>query len=116
LQKSLKNVGSSVQARSHGGAFGAVLPQIYFVFLCLPNFVAPRKICFKLIVKAKILPPQKCIVPHQILKPGYGPGSVSRPTRLTVATHTLFASLITRFTPSMDVTWASCFHKSDITK
>jgi len=39
---------------------------------CPPNFVAPRKICFKHIVKPKILPPQKCIVPQQILKPGYG--------------------------------------------
>jgi len=48
------------QARSHGGVFP-------------PNFVVPRKICFKHIVKPKILPPQKCIVLHQILKPGYGP-------------------------------------------
>jgi len=42
-------------ARSHGGAFGISSPQNFF---CAPtNFVAPTKICFKHIAKAKILPP-----------------------------------------------------------
>ena len=43
-----------IQARGHGGHLGAVLPKY---FLCPPNFVVPRKICFKHIIKTKILHP-----------------------------------------------------------
>jgi len=59
------------QARSHRGAFGGSAPPKLF---CAPQkFVSPRKMCFRHIVKAKILSPWKCIVPHQISKPTYGP-------------------------------------------
>jgi len=55
-------------------ATGGIQGQFPINFFCTSsNFVAPRKICFEHIAKAKILPPEKCIVPHQILKPGYGP-------------------------------------------
>jgi len=42
------------QARSHGGHSGAVPPKF---LLCPPNFLVPRKICFKYIIKTKIVPP-----------------------------------------------------------
>jgi len=38
-----------------------------------PNFFGSRKICFKHYSKSKNCAPLKCIVPYQILKPGYGP-------------------------------------------
>jgi len=41
------------------GAFGA-MPQI---FLCPPNCVVPRKICFKHIMKTKILPSKNIFCP-----------------------------------------------------
>ena len=44
-------------------------------FLCTPNFVVLRKICFKHMINIRIFPPQKCILPIQTLKPGYKPGS-----------------------------------------
>ena len=55
---------SFVQARSHGGAFGGSAPLNFFC--ASPNFLAHRKICFKHIVKAKIVPPKKmyCAPPN----------------------------------------------------
>ena len=50
---------------------GAVTPKS---FLCPPNFVVFRKMCFKHMIKIKIFPPIKCIFLLQTLKPGYGPG------------------------------------------
>ena len=38
----------STQARIHGGALGGSYPQIFFV---PPNFVMPRNICFKHMIK-----------------------------------------------------------------
>jgi len=46
---------SAPQARSYGETFGGSAPQISYV--PPPNFPAPRKICFKNIIKTKILPP-----------------------------------------------------------
>jgi len=68
-----------------GGAFGGIALQNFF--RAPPYFVVHRKICFKHIVKAKILPPKKCIVPHQILKPGYGPGDEPSIKTQTVQIH-----------------------------
>jgi len=43
------------------GAFGGSAPLNFF---CAPkNFVAPRKVCFKHIVKAKIVPPKNVLCP-----------------------------------------------------
>ena len=56
------------QARSHGGHSGAVPPEF---LLCPPKFCCAQKNLFWTYSKLKILPPQKCVVPHQILKPGY---------------------------------------------
>jgi len=62
------------------GAVGGSAPLNFF---CAPrNFVAPRKICSKHVVKAKIVPPLKCIAPHRILKPGYGPAGNHSSMRL----------------------------------
>jgi len=61
----------SHQARRHGGAFGAVTPNL---FCALPSFVVLRKICFKHMIKTKIVRLQMYFAP-QTLKPGYGPGS-----------------------------------------
>jgi len=54
------------------GRSGAVTPKS---FLCTPNFVVLRKICFKRMIKIKIFPSQKCLLHPPTLKPGYGPGS-----------------------------------------
>ena len=48
---------SSNQTRSHGGAFGGSSPPNYFC--APPNFLVPRKICFKNMIKTKIVPPLK---------------------------------------------------------
>ena len=52
-----------MQARSHGGIWGQCPSKFR---LCPPDFVAPRKICFKHIVKARIFPPLKmyCAPPN----------------------------------------------------
>jgi len=47
------------------GHLGAVTPNI---FCASQNFLVLRKICFKHIIKIKIFPPLKCILPPQILK------------------------------------------------
>jgi len=64
-------VDSTVQARSHGGS------ETFQIFLCPPNFVVPRKNCFKQIMKAKDLPPKLYFLP-QTSKPVCGPGPVAR--------------------------------------
>jgi len=51
---------SSAQARGHGEHSGAVTPKS---FLCPPNFVVLKKICFKRIIKIKIFPLKKYILP-----------------------------------------------------
>ena len=62
----------STQARRHSAAFGVSYPKSVFV---PQNFVVLRKNCFKHMIKIKMFLPQKCILPPQALKPGYGPGS-----------------------------------------
>jgi len=57
-----------LQARSNGHS-GAVFPHIFIP----PKCCCERKICFKHIIKAKILPPYNAF-PPQTLKLGYGPG------------------------------------------
>jgi len=56
--------GNMSQARSHGEAFQGSVP---------PNFLVPRKNCFKNIIKTKLVPIYNCILPLQTPKPGYGP-------------------------------------------
>ena len=46
------------------------------LFCASPNFVALRKICFKHVIKTKIIPPENVFSP-QTLKPGYGPDSAT---------------------------------------
>jgi len=53
--KSPSNAFSKNQARSNEGAFGGSAPQI---FLYPANFVVPRKLYFKHIIKTKIFPPK----------------------------------------------------------
>ena len=48
------------QARDHVGAFGGQFPNKYFV--------PPKMCCFWQIIKAKALPPWKCILPPPIFK------------------------------------------------
>jgi len=49
--------GGSPQARSHwGGIQGQCHPKY---LLCPPNFLVPRKICFKNLINTKIVPPLK---------------------------------------------------------
>jgi len=61
----------SAQARRHEGHSGAVILKS---FLCPPNCVVLRKMCFKQKIKTKIFPP-KNVFPPQTLKPGYGADS-----------------------------------------
>jgi len=56
-------------ARSHGRPLGAVP---HHIFCANRNFVAPRKICFKYIIKTKILTPKMYFAP-KLSKPGYRP-------------------------------------------
>ena len=84
-KKQAKLLCSSNKARSHGGYSGEVPPKMLFVppnFLFPQNFVVPRKIRFNRTMKTKILPPKFYFVPHQPLKPGYGPASTSFPFRI----------------------------------
>jgi len=45
----------SAQTCRHGGAFGYSYPKS---FLCPPNFVVLRIICFKHMIETKIFPPK----------------------------------------------------------
>jgi len=53
LDTSLRLMQVFAQARSHWRAFRGVTPNIFCATL---NSVAPRKICFKHIIKTNILP------------------------------------------------------------
>jgi len=44
----------SVQVRRHGGHSETITPKY---FLCPPNFVVLRKVCFKHMIKIKIFSP-----------------------------------------------------------
>ena len=50
----------SVQARRHGGHLGTVTPKS---FLCPEILLCSEKFVSKHMIKTKILPPQKCILP-----------------------------------------------------
>ena len=59
---------------SHRGHSCAVAPT----FFCPPKFFVPRKSCFNCVIKIKTLPPLKCVLPLQTVKPGYGLAWVPR--------------------------------------
>jgi len=54
------------QTSSHGGHSGAASLN----FLCPPNFVVTRKICFKHLIRQKSWPPKVYLVSHKTLKHG----------------------------------------------
>jgi len=55
-------------------AMGGIRGQCPPNFFCAsPDFLVPRKICFKNLIKQN-RSPLKCILPLQTSKPGYGPG------------------------------------------
>jgi len=52
-----------LQARSHGGSFGGSPPKNFF---CDPKISCSQKICFKNMIKTKIVPPKNVFCPFKL--------------------------------------------------